>query len=532
ASSPSGSRRDARADHRPRLRPLRRPDAAARRPARLGRRVRAGGYGGRAGGGRPPARPRAGAGRQPGGAARADVRGPARPRRRRQHRRGLREPQPRGPRPRAPRAGRRPLPRLRRPHPLGQPRQAPHEGRRPARRPPHAAVARRPLPRRRRGGRLPGLPAVRQAALRGDGEGARAVEPVRRRGGAAGGGRAAARAVRAGRARRGVRRGGRVHRRRRGARPAGGAAGAPARRRGADGHRAARAGAARGPRRALRLPRARPHRARARVRAPARRPRRPRRPRLPRLLAGRLPPESRRAAVVPRGQPAPDVRPRRHLRHPRRARRAGLRRLPRRRPRARATAAGAGRRRIAKRRRIGRGARTALQRGAVSSVVAVRETAVNRFGSGYVPPAERVYRPSVAPPRLTPSMPAGSMHPLSLRFSSPYVEAAFQTDYTRRSILLVRAALLLGFGQFALFGLLDRVMVPETFRTIQLIRAAGCALLLICIAGTFTDAFRRRMQAALVLPPLIIGAAITTMLVVGQGADGYYDYYEIGRAHV
>jgi len=150
---------------------------------------------------------------------------------------------------------------------------------------------------------------------------------------------------------------------------------------------------------------------------------------------------------------------------------------------------------------------------------------VNRFGSGYVPPAERVYRPSAAPPRLTPSMPAGSMHPLSLRFSSPYVEAAFQTDYTRRSILLVRAALLLGFGQFALFGLLDRVMVPETFRTIQLIRAAGCALLLICIAGTFTDAFRRRMQAALVLPPLIIGAAITTMLVVGQGADGYYDYY-------
>jgi signal transduction histidine kinase len=117
------------------------------------------------------------------------------------------------------------------------------------------------------------------------------------------------------------------------------------------------------------------------------------------------------------------------------------------------------------------------------------------------------------------------VHPLTLRFSSRYLEALFQLDHARRSARLVRASLVLGLGQFLLFGLLDRVMIPEAFREIQLIRAATAVVLLGCIALTFAPWFERRMEAVLVIAPLVAGFAVTIMAVVGQQASQYYHYY-------
>jgi signal transduction histidine kinase len=122
-------------------------------------------------------------------------------------------------------------------------------------------------------------------------------------------------------------------------------------------------------------------------------------------------------------------------------------------------------------------------------------------------------------------MATGLINPFTLRFRSDYLEAAFFADYARRSVVLVRAALFLGFFQLALFGLLDRLMVPEAFRDILIVRGVACAVVLGFIAYTYAPAFRRRMQAVLVGPPLAAGLAVAVMAVVGQQSNDYYDYY-------
>ncbi len=117
-----------------------------------------------------------------------------------------------------------------------------------------------------------------------------------------------------------------------------------------------------------------------------------------------------------------------------------------------------------------------------------------------------------------------TIHPFTLRFASPYLEAAFRADHARRSVRLVRAAIVLGVSQFLLFGLLDRVMVPEAFREIQLIRAVTAVPMLACIALTFAPWFERRMQAVMVVPPMLAGLAVSAMAIAGEASE-YYDYY-------
>ena len=122
-------------------------------------------------------------------------------------------------------------------------------------------------------------------------------------------------------------------------------------------------------------------------------------------------------------------------------------------------------------------------------------------------------------------MATAQLHPFTLRFSSSHLEQVFRVDYARRSLVLVRWAIVVGTAQFALFGLLDRLMVPASFETIQRIRLVSCGLLVLCLVFTFSPLFRRWMQGFLTVPPLIAGLSVTVMAVVGQGTDGYYDYY-------
>ncbi|MDX1530002.1 MAG: SpoIIE family protein phosphatase [Rhodothermales bacterium] len=123
-------------------------------------------------------------------------------------------------------------------------------------------------------------------------------------------------------------------------------------------------------------------------------------------------------------------------------------------------------------------------------------------------------------------MPAPRLHLLTLRFSTPRREAAFRVDYFRQSARLVRWAVLLGCVQYALFGLLDAAMVPESAGTIRVIRAVVCGLLLGFIGFTYTRRFTpRSMQAAIAVVPVIGGAGLAVMAFVGQDPNAYYDYY-------
>ncbi len=118
------------------------------------------------------------------------------------------------------------------------------------------------------------------------------------------------------------------------------------------------------------------------------------------------------------------------------------------------------------------------------------------------------------------------LHPVTLRFASPVREAAFAQDYFRRSLILVRLAILLGCGQLALFGLLDAAMITDGLGSIRLVRFTACALILALFGVTFTRAFTvRSMQGIVGLVPLVAGVAVSAMALLGQDPNGYYDYY-------
>jgi signal transduction histidine kinase len=117
-------------------------------------------------------------------------------------------------------------------------------------------------------------------------------------------------------------------------------------------------------------------------------------------------------------------------------------------------------------------------------------------------------------------------HPLTLRFAAPYLEAAFQADYTRRSLVLVRWALLLGIVQYAGYGLLDRWMVPVATGQVRAVRVAVCAVIALGLLGTFAPRFFRRwMQAVVVVPPAVAALGVAAMAWLAQSSEMYYHYH-------
>ena len=119
----------------------------------------------------------------------------------------------------------------------------------------------------------------------------------------------------------------------------------------------------------------------------------------------------------------------------------------------------------------------------------------------------------------------GRIHPVTLRFASPELEAAFQADLVERSVWLVRASILLAISQFAVFGILDPALAPESAAQIRAIRLVMCLVSAGIFVYTFTDPFRRHFQASMAATGLFGGLAIVAMIPVSGTVAGYYDYY-------
>ena len=119
----------------------------------------------------------------------------------------------------------------------------------------------------------------------------------------------------------------------------------------------------------------------------------------------------------------------------------------------------------------------------------------------------------------------GRFHPVTLRFASPQLEADFLDDHVDRSVWLVRASILLAISQFAVFGILDPALAPESAAQIRLIRGVMCVVSLGIFAFTFAPAFRRHFQATMAATGLFGGLAIVAMIPVSHTVAGYYDYY-------
>jgi len=119
-----------------------------------------------------------------------------------------------------------------------------------------------------------------------------------------------------------------------------------------------------------------------------------------------------------------------------------------------------------------------------------------------------------------------SLHPLTLRFTSPEREAQFARDYFRKSARLVRLAILIGCGQFALFGFLDAAMIPDSFGAVREIRVLVCLMLLALFGLTYTRHFRPgTMQHFVSLVPFVAGFGVAALALVAQDENAYYDYY-------
>ncbi len=117
------------------------------------------------------------------------------------------------------------------------------------------------------------------------------------------------------------------------------------------------------------------------------------------------------------------------------------------------------------------------------------------------------------------------LHPLTLRFDEPDLEAAFCDQYGRRSLLFVRAALLLAITQYVAFAAFDDLLAPEVAGTIRTIRLIGALVAGATFLATFAPWFVRWMQPVMAATALAGGLGIVAMVLVAETVSGYYDYY-------
>ncbi len=110
-----------------------------------------------------------------------------------------------------------------------------------------------------------------------------------------------------------------------------------------------------------------------------------------------------------------------------------------------------------------------------------------------------------------------------LRFEDD-LEPAFADYWFDHSVLFTRLALGLSITLYALFGVLDDVVVPDEARWIWLIRALYCTVALAVLAFTFTDRYRRVMQPALAALSVVTGLGIVAMVAVVEPEDGALYY--------
>ncbi|HRF48630.1 MAG TPA: diguanylate cyclase [Anaerolineales bacterium] len=116
-------------------------------------------------------------------------------------------------------------------------------------------------------------------------------------------------------------------------------------------------------------------------------------------------------------------------------------------------------------------------------------------------------------------------NPLTLTFADPEVELAYRSDAYERSLSRVRLAVALGGVMYALFGVLDRIVIPEAVWIAWSIRYGILVPISAIVFGlSYTRLFRRWMEAALVLMALVGGVGIIIMSAAAV-EPGNYLYY-------
>ncbi|MFZ7126910.1 MAG: ATP-binding protein [Desulfobacterales bacterium] len=119
------------------------------------------------------------------------------------------------------------------------------------------------------------------------------------------------------------------------------------------------------------------------------------------------------------------------------------------------------------------------------------------------------------------------LNPISLAFTgaNASLEAEFLEHYFNKSLQQMRLSILLGASLYALFAVLDAVLLPELKNAFWLIRGAVILLMVATVIASFrTDRFRTAMQPSLAGLILVSGMGIILMIVAAPApvTDLYY----------
>jgi len=115
----------------------------------------------------------------------------------------------------------------------------------------------------------------------------------------------------------------------------------------------------------------------------------------------------------------------------------------------------------------------------------------------------------------------------SLQFE-PCLEERFQNDHFEKSLPDVRAALWLQIILYALFGILDNWIVPETKFVIWTIRFIVVTFTLLVFFFTYSKAFQRYMQFVLSVNGIVVGYGIIAMIMFSKPTELGFQFYYAG----
>ncbi len=113
---------------------------------------------------------------------------------------------------------------------------------------------------------------------------------------------------------------------------------------------------------------------------------------------------------------------------------------------------------------------------------------------------------------------------LTLRFNSEKIEEQFQRNFSKESLRLIRIALLLACSLYALFGILDTWMVPESIKVVWGIRSIEVVILLYMYFLSFRSFFKKNLHFFLSLLTFVLGTGIISMVLVSKSEEGYFYY--------
>ena len=119
------------------------------------------------------------------------------------------------------------------------------------------------------------------------------------------------------------------------------------------------------------------------------------------------------------------------------------------------------------------------------------------------------------------------MHPLTLRFDDPQLEAAFEEEYFDRTLIQVRWALIVGMLLYSIYGFVDTWLAYEQREQIWAIRYALVApAALLCLLFSRTALFRKYRDLAVSMVIFIALLGIIGMMTLAPPPAN--NLYEIG----